>query len=488
MMPEAPLQSARTFFPASAAPALALVVLGALVGLTAFLVGIADIRWLVALASGIVAIAVVAILPNRRHLLWLAFVFSFQFTDPNLRLLYGHAGSDGLVFTMPFLLGVCVIAGALATGAFRNRPIRWCGPFGLPIALLFGVLILASVASSEHFTNFTQIVMQLEFYVLYLVGLNLVINEEGLRTALKVLFVVLTIQCLVYYAETALNIAYVSLIEVRIRDDGMTRPGGTIGPNPFAFDDFILPILLILVADFMCRKGEGALEGLPRGILIAMSALALALSLTRSAWGSFAIGCAYLGIVEARRKILSGRKVALLSACAVLAALAVAPLIVQRLEREGFDRSYDERLALMKMAVNVVEANPLLGVGPGAYSSSFKQYLTPDLADKWLYVVHNHYLLRAAETGIPGALVFVFLLATAVRLALSMSRSRVPIVRTLALGVGASVVATMHQMYWDTGLSIGPWQLFWFLLGLLGAAQAQDADRARGIRGSGLQL
>jgi hypothetical protein len=49
-------------------------------------------------------------------------------------------------------------------------------------------------------------------------------------------------------------------------------------------------------------------------------AIALALSLTRSAWASFAIGCAFLGIVQARRHILSGRKMALLGVCAFLAA------------------------------------------------------------------------------------------------------------------------------------------------------------------------
>jgi O-antigen ligase len=471
-------------FPAGLLPAGGLVILGAAVGLAVYAVGTADMRWLFALTAAFVAVAFVAVLPNRLRLLWLAFVFSFQLLDPNLRLLYGHAGSEGLLFTMPFLLGLCILGGSWAAGLFRERPFRWGGPLAVPIALLFAVMALSSGTSSEHFANLVEILMQAEFYLLYLIGLNLVRNEEDLRRVLRILFITLALQCLIYYAESALRIKYISIVDGLVAGDDIIRPGGTLGPNPFCFANFILPIVLILVADFMCRKGEGAFERWPRGLFIAMASIALALTLTRSAWVSFAIGCIIVASITARRRLLSVPKIVALGLGAVVAAIAAAPLIVQRLERDRFDDSYNERVALMQMAVNVVQANPLLGVGPGAYGSSFKQYLTADLADKWQYVVHNHYLLRAAETGIPGALVFVALLVIAIRLGHKLSDSRVPLIRTFAIGITASILAALHQMIWDSWTQTASVELFWLLLGLLGAAQTIEAEQ-RVLAGDG---
>jgi O-antigen ligase len=450
------------------------VTVGAAVGLVAYLVGTADLRWLAALAAATVAIAIVAALPNRLRFLWLAFVLSFQFLDPNLRVLYGHAGSDGLVFFLPFLLGLFILVISLASGVFPYQQFRWGGPFAVPIAMLFGISVLSSIPSAEHFTNLIEITAQLQLYVLYLIGLNAVLDEKHLRRVLTVLFMTLALQCLICYGESALKLKYISIMGEYVYGDEITRPGGTLGPNPFYLADFLTPIALILTADFMCLAGKGAFEAWPRGLLISMAAVALGLTLTRSAWVSFAIGCLFVAIIAMRRRILSIRKIVVLGACVLAAAAAAAPLIAERLSRQSFDADYDERFALMKMAVSVVQANPLLGVGPGAYAASYKQYLTADLADKWQYVVHNHYLLRAAETGIPGALAFVLLLVMAVRLALRVSQSSVPLIRTLAIGVAATVVAEMNQMYWEIWTEVGPTELLWFLLGLLGAAETMQ--------------
>jgi len=77
----------------------------------------------------------------------------------------------------------------------------------------------------------------------------------------------------------------------------------------------------------------------------------------------------------------------------------------------------------LRIAVRAIEAHPLLGLGPGAYGYLYKAYLPDDLPRQWLYTVHNEYLLRAAETGIPGGVAFVVLLVAALRLAMRLSRA-----------------------------------------------------------------
>jgi O-antigen ligase len=124
----------------------------------------------------------------------------------------------------------------------------------------------------------------------------------------------------------------------------------------------------------------------------------------------------------------------------------------------------------MQMAWRVISDSPILGVGAGAYAFVFRQYLTPGLRQNWLFVVHNEYLLRWAETGIIGlsSLLAFWLGAFRVAMRASHASDRT----TIALGVGcsAAVIALMWEMWWDITLGFQTEALMCFLLGLLCAA------------------
>jgi O-antigen ligase len=119
------------------------------------------------------------------------------------------------------------------------------------------------------------------------------------------------------------------------------------------------------------------------------------------------------------------------------------------------------------MAWNVIETHPLLGVGAGAYSYVFRQYLSPDLQDKWLFVVHNIYLLRWAETGFFGLISFLILPLVSLRQALVCIRLSDEIMSSLALGWSAGLVSILWQMWWDTTLGFPANSLIWFMFGLI---------------------
>jgi O-antigen ligase len=95
----------------------------------------------------------------------------------------------------------------------------------------------------------------------------------------------------------------------------------------------------------------------------------------------------------------------------------------------------------------------------------FREYLTPELADKWLYVVHNVYILRAAETGLPGAAAWLAFLVAAFRSA-SPERATHPLACRLALGWRAGLLALGWEMLWDVSLGPAANSLLWFLCGL----------------------
>jgi O-antigen ligase len=160
-----------------------------------------------------------------------------------------------------------------------------------------------------------------------------------------------------------------------------------------------------------------------------------------------------------------------------MSVVALMPLIQRRLE-ESVSDAYDERAGLMRIAFEVIKAHPVFGVGPGAYSHVFKEYL-PAGMDQWLYTVHNEYLLRAAETGIIGGIAFVWLLLAALRQSRDLLRySSSPEIRALALGWGAALLYLAWQMYWVPWRGFGYNALFWFMLGIIEAAAMLEFGEA----------
>ena len=63
----------------------------------------------------------------------------------------------------------------------------------------------------------------------------------------------------------------------------------------------------------------------------------------------------------------------------------------------------------------MVDANPLLGVGPNTFYYNYKPYMIP-VFKTWVSnneehsTVHNYFLLTAIEQGIPGLIFFLLLL------------------------------------------------------------------------------
>lgn len=80
------------------------------------------------------------------------------------------------------------------------------------------------------------------------------------------------------------------------------------------------------------------------------------------------------------------------------------------------DVSTAERFNRWIAAVRMVPENPLVGVGPGTFSSNYKPYTIPAFKtwvsdNKEQSTVHNYFLLLITEQGWPGLIFFVILLA-----------------------------------------------------------------------------
>ena len=257
------------------------------------------------------------------------------------------------------------------------------------------------------------------------------------------------------------------------------RPGGFTGhPNGLAHHMvMVIPVALCLVL-LGYRFISARVLTFVWAVLLAASVM-LVQTLSRGGWLSAGIAGVVLFAVMTRLGAISGRRLAgavLLSIGAVVLLVAIFPQTILRLT-ESDDRSLEGRLVLTDQAMAVIEGNPWLGVGLGAYSRSTYAYNGPLYAtvsedfQKQLrtVVVHNGYLLMAAELGIPALVLFIVILVKFMWTPWPLKRFKDPVLLTLALGLfasllGQSIYFSSDNYYVDQRVA-----MLWMTAGLLRA-------------------
>jgi putative inorganic carbon (hco3(-)) transporter len=204
--------------------------------------------------------------------------------------------------------------------------------------------------------------------------------------------------------------------------------------------------MLILMAGFLkARHGLRILIG----IIFLIGAVALLLTFSRGAWLGLSAGLILIGLWLAlsRSRQLFRAWVGL---CAITVLLLLpfiwhyAPFLSSRLNLDGSfsaatpeNQSINERWLLLSQAVRFIAGHPLTGVGLGAYPQALHQALPNYPFD---YQPPHMVLAEVtAETGLPGGVVYLVILA-APWLLLLRSRNKLRFSLQLA-GVSALLLA-----------------------------------------------
>lgn len=432
-------------------------------------------RWVVAVMAGSLVLPAIFATGRPRRAALCLFVLSVQIgltfyvTEPPA------APSAGVSWPNSLALPLSSLAALLALVFVNGRPFIWGGALSLSAGLL-GLTTAISVAGSPvRWIGFSHFVLLCACWVIFLAAANAVRDRRDLEIVERLLLASLVLQCLIYLAQSVVGATFTPAGDwIDQSEEPLGRYGGLIGTRPAAFASFLLPLLLLSVTRFLNRAG-GA--GWRDGVLATLGGATLALTFTRASWIGFGLGLIYLITAGLRRGMLARWRIAVLLAVLLGVGVALAPKIWVRAS-EDHSAAFAERWALVEMALRVIRANPVAGVGAGAYPYVFRDYLTPDLADRWLFVVHNVYVLRAAETGLPGLAALLLFLCVAFRRA-SPGRMADPTARRLALAWRAGLVALSWEMLWDISLGSPANALLWFFCGLMTAASRLPEAKTR---------
>jgi len=171
------------------------------------------------------------------------------------------------------------------------------------------------------------------------------------------------------------------------------------------FSGLLMLVLVALSAHILCYGWRKSRWIIP---VAAICVVPLILSLTRNAWLGTIVG---LTVVLA---LLRPRAIAFL-VLALVSVYFLLPSDVQQRAQTALDPNDPNtrnRIELFETAVRLIKDNPLVGVGQKSVQPMALKYRGSFEYPDWMYQhLHNNFLQIAAERGVPGLLLWLWLIS-----------------------------------------------------------------------------
>ena len=266
------------------------------------------------------------------------------------------------------------------------------------------------------------------------------------------------------------------------------RPNGFfVHPNSLA-DHMTLVIPPALALVLLGRRRLDARVWWTAVAVLAAASAMLLLTLSRGGWAAAVLGGSWVVWRHLRHGLLTRRHVAQMAVAGVVALVAVVAVYPQLLLRltAPDDRSTESRIILTDQAWTIIKAHPWVGVGYGGYNRAAYEYIAPAFANVseeyqqalLQLVVHNHYLLIAAELGVPAMVFFMFLLSRLVLQPRPWAGWRDPTAFALATGLSGALVTQVLFLASDNFYADIRLFMIWLTAGTLQALCLQQRAHA----------
>jgi putative inorganic carbon (HCO3(-)) transporter len=330
------------------------------------------------------------------------------------QLLLTLAGASAVAIL--FSIAVAQILLGLGLLVLLLQPRSWRLP---PVMLPLGLFVLWTVISKTVAQGLLTPSAQLRKFFVYLL---LILIYAAVRRAVEARWILLAICAAGILSASWSMVQFVRKFEASVAAEAnfyLFYVGGrTTGfmSHWMTFSAEMLVVLTISLAFLLFGVRDRRLLALA-AIAASLSAVALVLNLTRSAWIAAFAALIYLIAVWKPKWLLV---VPLLAAIGY----AVSPRPIQMrvlsiLYPHGETDSNRHRYVTWRTGLAMVQASPLLGLGPEMVEKRFPEFIPEDVArplpDGWYGHLHNLYLQIAAERGLPALAILLWLLGTFVR-------------------------------------------------------------------------
>jgi putative inorganic carbon (HCO3(-)) transporter len=332
------------------------------------------------------------------------------------------------------------------------------------VAVLFILWNSLSLYNSSNVSlSLYEIARLVKLYLLARIIGSLVDSPGAVRAVLFGLITALLLQSGVTVLQYFFNYNLGGLGFI-VGDEAARRVSGTVGwPNTLGA--YIAAVLCWPLTLWLCNVG-----GRRRWMLLALcvvGALPLVLTFSRGAWLGLGAGLIVAIALGLYGGLLTIKGISKLLVVGLIAALMIMLFSDQIAARIGED-TITVRGNLNAIAWNMIEANPVLGIGVNTFVNVMTKYDQSGVTSYFAEPVHNAFLLIAAETGLIGLGLFLTLNALVFRIgAQAVLRSErflsVSVIGLLA-GLTAILVSNLGDVHLKTDAIFS---LFWLFIGLI---------------------
>jgi O-antigen ligase/polysaccharide polymerase Wzy-like membrane protein len=381
-----------------------------------------------------------------------------------------HVGDTQANLLLPLYGVVAVAAVALAWKLFgENAPSSELGVLAWPLAAGVGWIGLSILWTQDV----RQGAIELLFFVLPFGLLTVALAQlRWSRTWMLVLYVELVAMALVFAVIGIVQYQTRNIFwNPKVRVDNAYAPSGwfyrvnSVFYDPSIYGRFLVIAILASLVVVLGRRID-PLWTIAAALALVITWVGLLPSFSQSSFVALMVATVVAAVAVWRARSLS------------LVAVAVAVVLIGGLaspavrHKASLSHITSGRSTLASKGVKVALHHPVVGVGVGGFRHAYAQVAHLRGKEPKAAASHTTPITVAAETGLPGLLLFLWLVATALVLAFRKLGRDFDGAARLALGL-ALVAILVHCVFYNA-LFEDP--TFWGLLGLIvvGARTIQD--------------
>jgi putative inorganic carbon (HCO3(-)) transporter len=383
-----------------------------------------------------------------------------------------HVGSTQANLLLPLYAVVAVAAVALAWELFGEEPrARELGPLATPLALFVGWEGVTFLWTKDVRQGAVQLLFFILPFGLLAVALARLSWSRGwaltLYVQLALMGLVFAVIGIVQY-ETR-NIFW----NPKVRVDNAYAPSGwfyrvnSVFYDPSIYGRFLVVAILASLVVILLRRGD-VLWQVAAALVIAITWAGLLASFSQSSFVALMVACVVGAIVAWGR--------ASLFLVGVGAAILVVGVVVSPAVRQKASLSHvtSGRSTLVSKGVKVAVQHPVLGVGIGGFRRAYADVAHLRGREPKAAASHTTPVTVAAETGLPGLLLFLWIVVAVLRAVFARLGDGFDGAARLAFGL-ALVAILVHCLFYNA-LFEDP--TFWGLLALVAVSRRPAEVRA----------
>lgn len=376
-------------------------------------------KWIGALVMAIVGLVFVLLIGNLRKIVLCATVVDTMLEfDVAIQNQENHdGGPTGYTIS---LLTILLIVGYVVWLAQRKKSGIYFSKLTMLPLLGFILMNIVSVARAENVAlSFYSIFGFFQVFMMYIYVINHLTTWDDVRLLLMAWTAALLFEgmFMIFLYVTGIQFEFAGIKAGSYMDTGGSvggaRVSGTFGsPNGAAI--WLTPSIIIALGSYLLYNQQKSAYQWVALAALGFGTIALILTFSRSGWLALILGMALLALLSIWKGIGRQQIITLAFGGLLIVAVFSKPIITRL---TGDDRgSADSRQIGSEMAFNMIDDQPLTGVGANNFDVRKFDYLPPELVGvqrKYVYIVHNHYLLIWAELGVFGLAAFIGMLAVA---------------------------------------------------------------------------